>query len=165
MSDEIGKFVGCCNFRWNLKYTEVGVFSDVPHPWFDFQNDDANPLTYILSNKWIRPAQSLATDFGSVPSELQTEVGPLDCPCAYVFHDSAFENHGWWESYDQGKSWNYVPKTQHEVDEMLRDMAVVEGVDWVERNLMFAGVEVGGTQLWNNHKGPFPVDPAPIGAQ
>ena len=163
MSGTIGHFTGRCNLGWALKYTTSGLWGDVPHPWFDFENDPVNPLTYILPDRWIRPAQKFSTDFGSVPEELQSLVGPLDCPSAYLFHDSAFDNHGWWESNDQGATWQYVSKTMAEVNDMLFDMAEAEGVDWLEREEMFSGVEVGGTALWNNHKGPFPVDPAPKG--
>lgn len=163
MSNTIGFFIGQCNLGWQRRYTRTGVFGDVPHPWFNFSNEETDPLTYILPDRWIRPAQKFSTDFGSVPNEAQTFVGPLDCPCTFLFHDSAFGNHGWWESTDQGKTWRYVAKTMHEVNDMLFDMAEAEGVDWLEREEMFAGVEAGGTTLWNNHVDPFPVDPAPKG--
>ena len=164
MSDTIGHFIGRCDLGWARSYTKAGVLNDVPHPWFDFLNDPINPLTYVLPDRWIQPARSFTTDFGSVPSEMQSLVGPLDCPSAYLFHDSAFGNHGWWESTDQGKTWMFVEKTMAEVNDMLFDMAEFEGVDWFEREEMYAGVEIGGDSLWESHSGPFPIDPPPQGA-
>ena len=163
MSDMLGSFTGKCSLNWNRKYTKAGIFGDVPHPWFDFVNDPIDPLTYMLPDRWIRPAQQITTDFGSVPEEFQSVVGPLDCPTAYIFHDSAFSNHGWFESADKGKTWQYVSKTEDEVNDMLFDMAEVEGTPWLEREEMYSGVSVGGSSLWKGHVGPFPVDPAPQG--
>ena len=163
MSDTIGHFIGRCDLGWAQRYTKDGAFNDIPHPWFDFLNDPINPLTYVLPDRWIRPAQSFSTDFGSVPSELQSLVGPLDVPNSYLFHDSAFGNHGWWESTDAGKTWVYIAKTMEEVNDMLFDMAEAEGMPWSEREEMFEAVQIGGGPLWNHHAGPFPQDPAPQG--
>ena len=79
----------------------------------------------------------------------------------HVAHDKAFKNRGWFESRDKGVSWKYVAKTEEEVNQQLFDWAEADGVDWFEREEMYAGVEIGGSAIWNRHTGPFPVDPPP----
>ena len=147
-----------------LRIEKVGWFGSTPKPWFLFEIDQANPLTFITKEgTWIRPASHFETDMGSVPPEFQARVGPLDSPRGYAIHDSVFENHGWWESYDKGQTWYFVLKTEDDANNLLWDMAEADGVDWLEREEMHTGVDLGGSAIWNKHKGPFPVDPPPPG--
>ena len=165
-----GHFVGTYWTRRGRIDTS-GLFGLTPHPYFGFKLDHDNPLTFIGQDAdgtevWQRCCATDwyvedETDFGSVPPEFQSEVGPLDSPNGYVMHDKDFKNHGWFESRDKGKTWQYVAKTEDEVNSQLFDWAEADGVDWVEREEMYEGVEVGGTKLWNSHTGPFPVDPPP----
>ena len=110
-------------------------------------------------------AQKFLTDMGSVPACLGGIASPLASPNGFPFHDSAFENHGWWESHDQGKTWVFVEKTEQEVNDALYAWCRADKVDVVESQEIEWGVELGGSALWNSHIGPFPVDPPPTPQQ
>ena len=147
---------------YHLTFLRVETADGEPVPWFLCELDAANPLTFITdAGIFIRPAGQFETDMGSVPPPLQGIAGPLASPRGYVCHDSAFDNHGWWESADQAKTWAFVRKTEAEVNDLLCDMCAADGVGWLEREAIHAGVDLGGTALWNNHLGPFPIDPPP----
>ena len=161
MSDIIGTFRGTYWLKF-LRIAMTGTFDLTPCPIFQYTQDKDDPLIYVLPDRWITGTSKGETDMGSVPPEFQSQVSPLESPRGYPLHDSAFSNHGWWESYDQGQTWVYVGKTEDEVNDMLFDWAEADGVDWWDREEMYEGVQLGGTKLWNSHVGPFPVDPTPV---
>ena len=149
---------------YDLHYLRTEMNGLEPKPIYKFSLDPVDPLTWIDNEgQWVRCAQSYETDMGSVPAGLENVASPLASPCGFPFHDSAFENHGWWESKDEGKTWAFVLKTEQEVNDALYHWCRSEGVDWIESNQIEWGVELGGGAMWNGHTGPFPVDPAPIG--
>jgi hypothetical protein len=161
----------------HLTYLYTEMRAGVPVPWFRYRLDPTFPLTLILDDgRYLRPAGSGTTDFGSVPAGTQSIVGPLEYAISYIFHDSAYQNHGWWESADQGKTWAFVAHTEHDANDMLltsakietisakgyKDLSLVElGNLWVRREAMYAGVAIGGASTWDDHAGPFPNDPPP----
>lgn len=155
----MSKFVG----SYNLHFLRA-VSGDclTPKPIFGFTLDPVNPLTFVNdAGLWVRPAGYFETDCGSVPPCLQGIAGPLDSYRGFFMHDSAFDNHGWWESIDQGKTWQFVLKSEQEVNDALYDWCRADGVDWVESHEIEWAVNIGGTALWNGHPGPFPCDPSP----
>ena len=134
-----------------------------PKPWFRYWLDPLHPMTFVCADgTFLRCANTGTTDFGSVPPEFQSLVGPLDCAKAYIFHDSAFTNHGHWESYDRGATWVFVPMSMRQVNDNLFMMARAEGVDWLESQEMHVAVDAGGGPWWAGHVGPCPVDPPPV---
>jgi len=168
-----------CEYKGSvvLAYLYSEMRGGVPVPWFRYWLDEARPLTTILDDgTYIRCAGSGTTDFGSVPAEFQSQVGPLEYAIPYIMHDSAFQNRGWWESKDLGATWQYVPKTMHDANDMLLLGAKAITVSakgysdlndaqlgrlWIRREAMYAGVAAGGSSCWDKHLGPFPNDPPP----
>ena len=118
------------------------------------------PLRFFDAQRkvWQRPASRMpGFDFGSVPASLQSLVSPLTASRAFAMHDAAYVNHGWWESPAADGPYTFVPKNRHEVDEMLIRWMIVDGTSVLEAELAFEGVYLGGGDLWDSHKGPFPV--------
>lgn len=156
-----GHWVGTYNLHW-LR-TEMNGYE--PKPIYRFDNDLFDPLTWINDNgTWARPAQSFETDMGSVPAILQGIVSPLASSRGFPMHDSAFENHGLWISADKGATWVFILLTEQDVNDALHEWCRADEVNQIESEEILWGVQLGGTALWNGHKGPFPVDPPPIDA-
>ena len=157
-----GRFKG----QFRLSYRRQEPNDGEQKTWFTFEHCPENPLTYIrnegcIDETWIRPANLFETDLGSVPPYLQGIVTALACPRAYILHDSAFDNHGWWESKDFGNSWEFVHRTEHDANDMLFEMARAEGVDLAKAEAIYIGVDIGGSAYWNGHGDTFPVDQPP----
>ena len=106
-----------------------------------------------------RPATVMhGFDQGSVPKGLaQAFVSPNATSRAFAFHDSAFDNHGWWESTD-GVNWKFAPKSREQTDHMLIRWMMADGAGERTAYAAFEGVHLGGSDVWNAHKGPFPAD-------
>jgi hypothetical protein len=157
MSKPLERFSGFFSLEWTHNVSRAGF----PVPQFRFAQYMADPLTFhCLDGSQVRPASRFAGfDFGSVPGRLQSLVPALCSPRAFVFHDSAFQNHGHWVSKDGGISWVFVSLSQHEANHWLYLMMNVEGNPVRRCWLAFEGVQVGGSDVWRKHTGPFPVDP------
>jgi len=148
---------------YRLTFLRIEMNGLEPKPIYLFENDAVDPLTYVDdAGIWHRCAQRFETDMGSVPACLDGIASPLASPRGFPFHDSAFENHGWWISTDHGKTWTFELKTEQEVNDGLYDWCRADQVDWIESNEIEWGVELGGTELWNGHHGPFPQDQPPV---
>ena len=157
--------MGMWTGTYRLTYLRNELHDGEPVPIYLFELDPLDPLTFITTDGvWQRPAQRFETDMGSVPPPLQGIAGPLGSPRGFPMHDSAFDNHGWWESTDHGATWTFAQKTEEQVNTMLLYWCGADGVDWFERNEIYLGVELGGSEMWNAHTGPFPADPPPKGS-
>lgn len=146
---------------FSLKYSKSIMRGSLPVSLFDFTNDPCDPLTFHAeTGKLYRPASSFSEfDFGSVPRITQSIVSPLCATRSFVFHDSSFLNHGMWVSYDCGKSWQFLLLSQHEVNHWLYRMMNVEGNPEARCWAAFEGVQIGGSDIWKSHAGPFPTSP------
>lgn len=168
-----GEYKGTVHLAYLFSQYREGV----PVPWFRYWLDPVYPLTFMQDDgTFVRCAGSGTTDFGSVPATAQSLVGPLEYPLSYIMHDSAYQNHGRWESQDKGATWQFVEKSEHDANDMLllgakvetlaargyHDLSEVQlGRLWVRREAMYAGVAIGGASTWDDHAGPFPNDPPP----
>ena len=149
---------------YNLEFLRIEMSGLEPKPIYLYTPKAGNPLIFIRADgTWIRCADQYETDMGSVPALLDGIASPLASPRGFPFHDSAFENHGWWESTDKGKTWIFVLKTEQDVNDALYEWCRADQVDVIESQEIEWGVQLGGTALWNGHTGPFPIDPAPEG--
>jgi hypothetical protein len=146
---------------YRLYWTRNEMRGGFPVPLYDFVNDDVDPLTFHCADgRLLRPASWFKDfDHGSVPGRLQGLVPATCAPRAFVFHDSAFENHGHWVSKDGGKTWAFVELSQHQANHILYRLMVVEGNSEATAWKAFAGVQVGGKEMWHKHTGPFPTCP------
>ena len=119
----------------------------------------AEPLTFHTREGVLqRPASRMhGYDMGSVPRKccLQGVVSPNCWHRAFAMHDPGFVTHGWWESTD-GINWKFVLKTEHQVNVMLVRWMRADGCGADEADIAFEGVALGGGELWDSHKGPFP---------
>jgi hypothetical protein len=146
---------------YSLKYSKSIMRGSLPVSFFDFTNDPYDPLTFHAHDgRQYRPASSFSEfDFGSVPRITQSIVSPLCATRSFVFHDSSFLNHGMWVSYDGGSIWSFLPLSQHEVNHWLYRMMNVEGNPEARCWAAFEGVQIGGSDMWKSHVGPFPINP------
>ena len=146
---------------FSLHYTHSITRGGFPVPLFRFVNDPFDPLTFHCRNGWqYRPAREFKDfDFGSVPGRAQSVVPATCATRSFVHHDSSFENHGHWVSRDGGKTWSFEIQTQHEVNHLLERMMNVEGNPLDRCYAAFLGVQVGGSEFWGKHEGPFPTCP------
>lgn len=110
---------------------------------------------------WIRPVSQLdAYDEGSVPHGIaQGVVSPNAWSCAYVFHDCAYVNHGWFEWNPTASIWEFKEKTRDEADRMLQRGMVALGCSFLESYTALEFVRLGGGGVWDSHMGPFPIGP------
>ena len=147
---------------YSLKFLRIEMNGLEPKPIYSFSLDSWDPLIYIAPDgTWVSCANIFETDMGSVPAALMSFASPLASPRGYPLHDSAFENHGWWESKDSGRTWVFISKTEHEVNEALCEWCEADGVDLGAREAIHRAVGIAGAKLWNSHPGPFPVSPPP----
>jgi len=151
------RFSGSYRLYWTRNEQRGGF----PVPLYDFVNDEVEPLTFHCEDGvWLRPASKFKNfDHGSVPGRAQSLVPATCAPRSFVFHDSGFENHGHWVSRDQGKRWTFERLSQHATNHLLYRMMIVEGNRATTAWEAFAGVQAGGSDMWNNHLGPFPQCP------
>lgn len=157
MSRPLERFSGFFSLEWTHNVERDGF----PVPMFRFHQCLEDPLTFhCLDGTQIRPASRFHDfDFGSVPGRLQSLVPALCSPRAFVFHDSAFNNHGHWISRDGGRTFVFQKISQHMANHFLYLMMNVEGNPETRCWVAFEGVQAGGSRVWKGHKGPFPVDP------
>ena len=126
---------------------------------FDGWLAGARPLTFFRSDgAVIRAGSSMHKyDEGSVPHKLQSLVDPKAWARAFGFHDLMFTDHGWYEW--NGTLWEYKQQEMHAVNEFLLYGAIATGCPVDEADAMFEGVNLGGQEIWDSHKGPFPCNP------
>lgn len=151
------RFSGFYRLYWTGNVERYGY----PVPLYDFVNDEQDPLTFhCMDGTQIRPAARFKDfDHGTVPGRLQSLVPATCAPRSFVFHDSAFENHGHWVSKDGGKTWVFTRLSQHATNHWMYRMMIVEGNRDTTAWEAFAGVQAGGSETWHKHQGPFPTCP------
>jgi hypothetical protein len=85
----------------------------------------------------IRIKKGFVTDFGSVPGFLQFFVSPQGkSKPAYVLHDWLYRNQ---------------PYNQLVCDGLLVDAMECLGVGWLQRNLVYRGLRLGGFVTYNRY--------------
>ena len=124
---------------------------------YEFANDANNPLTYEdAQGNLIRPDQHQTTDLGSVPKIMQ-----WICPKyfakdryipGYVYHDDAYQNHGWW--YAKKGGWNFRKVTRKQADIYLRQMVMDLGGSKGNAWAIYMGVRIGGGKSWTHKHSP-----------
>lgn len=101
---------------------------------FVFLLNVESPLTYRdASGAQWQPDRRFVTDFGSVPGWVSRIPGYQKNRLAYLFHDSAYnvvdgKGHGLYRRLPAEESFTFCPLRRSEVDAMMREMLVVEGV-------------------------------------
>lgn len=137
----------------------AGTYALDPHHWdggwfgkqiFEFTNNPDNPLTCELRGNLYRPDNHFFTDMGSVPKALQ-----LLCPkwfakdrypLSYIYHDSAYRHGGHWVAAPG--NWHFIPMTRKQVDNVLREMIILEGGGRANARTIWLGVRAGGWASW-----------------
>ena len=110
------------------------------------------PFTYHIgepnSDTFVSVPRGFVTDFASIPRGLWNvwppAAGKHSKPA--VIHDVC---------YTRG----YVERGQHRItisrkdaDDILKEAMAVTGVNWLSRQLIYAGVRLGGGPAWARHR-------------
>jgi len=120
--------------KWFFKYTV---------PIYEFTLDPIHPLTYVNARGWeFQPDRhAFYTDGGTIPPPARwfKNYHPLRYPRAFAFHDSGFAEsfdvpgregeplHGLWVRKPGEKDFTFVEFSSAELNQLLNDMARVEG--------------------------------------
>lgn len=100
-------------FRWREKQI------------FTLRIDDLTPLTFIQDDgtqiRCLKPGESMETDFGSIPSILQSIVRKEGVE--YLYHDAAYKHGALWIKEFGGNLFHFVKVSRAETDRLLRTMS------------------------------------------
>lgn len=119
---------------------------------YEFTNYDHDPLTYEdLKGDLMRPDRHREeTDMGSVPKTVQWLLPKWFAKDrylpAYLFHDDAYDNHGWWFAVKGG--WEFRKLTRKQADDYLREMIISLGGSKANARAIWIGVRLGGWVSW-----------------
>jgi hypothetical protein len=96
----------------------------------------ASPLTYITHDCYIVAIPAgFITDLASIPRALHSLIPQHgDHSLAAIVHDYLYATQG---------------TTRKAADEIFLNALEDSGVSWIKRNLLYAGVRVGGWVAWN----------------
>ena len=108
--------------------------------WFEFNLDPVNPLTYwdATGGDW-QPDRHFFTDRGSQGYFVSMVPGFERNRLAYLFHDSAYtwvawKGHGLYYRAPDQIEFTFRPMTRRQVDDLMREMLITEGVrPWAAR--------------------------------
>ena len=136
-----------------------GTYSLDPHHWeggfwgkqiFEFTNNPTNPLTCELKGTMYRPDNHFFSDLGSVPKSLQTLLPKWFAkdryPLSYLYHDSGYKHGGHWVAAPG--DWHFIKMTRKQVDNILREMIILEGGGKANARTIWLGVWAGGWASW-----------------
>ena len=120
---------------------------------YEFTLDPVAPVTLLGgTGVRIRPDRHFFTDQGSVPWLLQWRIPKDLCPVAFAFHDSCYRHKGWYQSWPQSNVFEFKPCTRAQADDLLYDMARLEGVCDSDAGLIWMGVRAGGWPAWGREE-------------
>ena len=109
---------------------------------FSYRVGDAN------SDVVVRVPKGFITDFASIPRGLWNiwppAAGKHSKPA--VVHDALYWR-GWIEAHGVQKR-----ITRKEADDIFKEALEVAGVNWLSRQIIYAGVRVGGSSTWNRYR-------------
>lgn len=110
------------------------------------------PFTYRVGDPngdmFVNIPRGFVTDFASIPRGLWNVFPPATSKFskAAVVHDVLYKR-GWIE---RGR--HHVSLTRKDCDDILKEAMEVAGVNWLSRQLIYAGVRVGGWKPWNAYR-------------
>jgi hypothetical protein len=107
---------------------------------FSYRVGDANGRTVV------RVPRDFITDFASMPLGVifKSPGGKWDKPA--VLHDVLY-----WRGYVE-HDMRQKKITRKEADDIFNEAMQVSGVNWFARQLIYAGVRVGGGAIWDRYR-------------
>lgn len=155
--------------KWSW-LAKIGLGKVFTTALYRFTSDHHNPLTlYSPTGIGIRPRDTFDNDEGSVPLVLQPIIPKDLYLLSFLFHDSAYEDHGLFmrrvfyqddlSGYDDfwdampiviNEDWEFVEMTQEQADKLLYLMTGAEGAMAAHRNMIYSAVAVAGGPSWRD---------------
>lgn len=111
----------------------------------------AEGFTYRIgdpnSRVYVRIPTGFVTDFASMPLGIvfKSPGGKWDKPA--VVHDVLYKR-----GYADGSCQVRRSVTRRDADDIFKEAMAVAGVNWLARQIIYAGVRLGGFRAWNEHR-------------
>ena len=107
---------------------------------FSYRIGDPNGRAYV------RVPKGFITDFASMPLGIvfKSPGGKWDKPA--VVHDVCYKR-GYVDTDRTRKT-----ITRKDADDIFKEAMAVAGVHWFARQIIYAGVRLGGWRVWDNHR-------------
>jgi len=146
-----GQFTGTFTLR-PVKHKRYMLFWT--RALYKFENDTTNPLTYHCpGGANIRPADGMITDMGTVPRFAAVFISKDRFLKSYIIHDSGYNEGGFRVARYGTNDYRLIHAARLIIDQQLRECIAAQGGDRVTRNVIFAAVRAGGTELWSRRHG------------
>jgi len=119
---------------------------------WEYTADHTNPPTFICRDgSQYRYDYHCITDNGSIPPIVTWLFGidPMGFLPCYVWHDMLYQHGGCWKLVNG--IWVFIPMTQDECDQMLREMLLASGCPPWQAQVVYEGLKMGGFIAWRGH--------------